>query len=159
MSDRPKLSARLRRWFERKKERALRLLPRPTALAATADRAQGKALRARESWTSGKLKQAWGDLQVLARLVRAFARGDYRDVSRGTIGLIVGALVYFVSPIDAILDHLPLAGYLDDAAILAWVMSEVRSEIEAFRSWEATNAPPAALPQLASDQSPTAPTA
>jgi uncharacterized membrane protein YkvA (DUF1232 family) len=146
MSERPRLRSRLRVWFERKRQRALRLLPRPEALAATADSAEhkaGKIQRAHQSWTAGKLKQAWGDVQVLVRLVRAFARGDYREVSRGTLGLIVGALIYFVSPIDAILDHLPLAGYLDDAAILAWVMREVRSEIEAFRAWEATGAPPA----------------
>jgi uncharacterized membrane protein YkvA (DUF1232 family) len=160
--DRPELRSRLRQWFEGKRERALRLLPRPAALAATADRAQDKAARAggspsRTSWTAGKLKQAWADVQVLVRLVRAFARGDYREVSRGTIGLIVGALVYFISPIDAILDHIPLTGYLDDAAILAWVMSEVRTEIEAFRAWEATGGPPRALPEVASgDQSPTA---
>jgi uncharacterized membrane protein YkvA (DUF1232 family) len=158
MSDRPKLRARLRHWFDRKLARAMRLLPRPAALTATADRAQAKALRTRESWTSGKLKQAWSDLQVLMRLVRAFARGDYRDVSRATIGLIVGALVYFVSPIDAILDHLPLAGYLDDAAILAWVMSEVRGEIEAFRAWETASAPPPALPEMTGGSAPTAPT-
>jgi uncharacterized membrane protein YkvA (DUF1232 family) len=160
MSDRPKLRSRLRLWFERKRVRALRLLPRPGALTATADRAQNKAVRehgsARNSWTAGKLKQAWTDVQVLVRLVRAFVRGDYREVSKGTLGLIVGALVYFVSPLDAVLDHIPLAGYLDDAAILAWVMSEVRTEIDAFRAWEAAGAPPRALAEIASDESTTA---
>jgi uncharacterized membrane protein YkvA (DUF1232 family) len=73
---------------------------------------------------------------VLVRLVRAWARGDYRDVSKGTIALILGGLVYFLTPIDAIIDQLPFAGYLDDAAILAWVISEVRAEIEAFKTWE-----------------------
>ena len=144
MSDqRPKLPSRLGRWFERKRARAMKLLSRPGALALTASDAEAKADRQlagagrRQSWTVSKLNHAWSDVQVLARLIRAFVRGDYRDVSKATMGLIVGALVYFVSPIDAILDHLPLAGYLDDAAILAWVMSEVRAEVEAFRQWEA----------------------
>lgn len=153
---RPKLGGRLRRWFERKRVRALRLLDRPSALALTARDAANKAERqlgpGRQSWTGSKLRQAWADVQVLARLVRAFARGDYREVSKATIGLIVGALVYFISPIDAILDHLPLAGYLDDAAILAWVMSEVRAEVEAFRQWEVRTAG-RALPAVPSDQS------
>src|SRR5687768_263895 len=130
---------RLRQWWERKWQRAVALLDRPAALEATATRAEEKAAEltpARQSRSVGKLRQAWADVQVMLRLVRAFARGEYRDVSRTTIGLVVGALVYFVSPIDAILDHLPLAGYLDDAAILAWVVSEVRAEIAAFRAWE-----------------------
>ena len=88
----------------------------------------------------GKLRQAWSDIQVLVRLTRAYARGDYRQVSKSTIILIAAALAYFVSPIDAIFDHLPLGGFLDDAAVLAWVVSEVRAEIEAFRAWEATPA-------------------
>ena len=91
-------------------------------LEKTANQAELKAW----SRTVVRLRQAWSDVQVLVRLSRAFARGEYREVSRGTIGLILGALVYFVSPIDAILDHLPLAGYLDDAAILAWVVRGAR---------------------------------
>ena len=142
MTSTGKNPGRLRRWWERKRQRAAALLDRPSSLESTATRAETKVARVaevapgRQSRTVGKLRQAWADVQVMVRLVRAFARGEYRDVSRTTIGLIVGALVYFVSPIDAILDHLPLTGYLDDAAILAWVVSEVRAEIDAFRSWE-----------------------
>jgi uncharacterized membrane protein YkvA (DUF1232 family) len=78
---------------------------------------------------------------------RAYARGDYRQVSKSTIILIAAALTYFVSPIDAIFDSLPLGGFLDDAAVLAWVVSEVRAEIEAFRLWEAMSVNPA-LPSV-----------
>ena len=79
--------------------------------------------------------------------MRAWARGEYRDVSRGTIALILGALVYFLTPIDAIFDHLPFAGYVDDAAILAWVVSEVKAELDAFKAWEAKRLlPPAPTP-------------
>jgi uncharacterized membrane protein YkvA (DUF1232 family) len=138
------LKARWRRWFERKQRRAVVAVEQPVELERTANRAEQKAIR---SPTAGKLRQAWADIQVLARLTRAYARGDYRQVSKGTIILIVAALGYFVSPIDAIFDHLPLGGFLDDAAVLAWVVSEVRAEIEAFRIWEATAAPPA-LPSV-----------
>jgi uncharacterized membrane protein YkvA (DUF1232 family) len=139
------LKARWRRWFERKKQRAAQLTAEPVDLERTADRAAARAetkLR-----RVGKLRQAWEDLQLLVRLVRAYARGEYRDVSRGTMLLVVGALAYFISPIDAILDHNPLSGFLDDAAVLAWVLSEVRAEIEAFRLWEAAR-PGRALPPV-----------
>jgi uncharacterized membrane protein YkvA (DUF1232 family) len=134
------LKARWRRWFERKQRRAVVAVEQPVELEKTANQAELKAFR---SPTVGKLRQFWADIQVLVRLSRAYARGDYRQVSKSTIILIAAALAYFVSPIDAIFDHLPLGGFLDDAAVLAWVVSEVRAEIEAFRVWEATPAPPA----------------
>lgn len=36
--------------------------------------------------------------------------------------LVVGALVYFILPADAIPDFTPLIGYLDDAAVIAAVI-------------------------------------
>jgi uncharacterized membrane protein YkvA (DUF1232 family) len=134
------LKARWRRWFERKQRRAVVAVEQPVQLERTANQAEQKAFR---SPTGGKLRQAWADIQVLVRLTRAYARGDYRQVSKSTIILIVAALTYFVSPIDAIFDSLPLGGFLDDAAVLAWVISEVRAEIEAFRLWETTSVSPA----------------
>jgi uncharacterized membrane protein YkvA (DUF1232 family) len=121
-----------RRWFERKKRKAARLSEQPER----ALRLVGAAMAKRPP-SYGKLRQTWADLQVLVRLVRAWARGEYRQVSRTTLVLVLGAIVYFVSPIDAILDTIPVLGYIDDAAVIAWVLSEVRAELESFRRWEA----------------------
>ena len=134
-----RLKTTWRRWFNRKRRRAEQLSAEPVAAERTAERAleKGRAV--------GKLRQMWDDVQVLVRLVRAWARGEYRDVSRSTIVMVLGALVYFVSPIDAILDTIPLIGYVDDAAVIAWVVSEVRVELDAFRSWEARTRPAAPL--------------
>jgi uncharacterized membrane protein YkvA (DUF1232 family) len=139
------LKTRWRRWLDRKKQRAMDIAAQPADLEHTADRAAARADTKLKR--VGKLRQAWDDLQVLVRLVRAYARGEYREVSRGTMLLVVGALTYFISPIDAILDHIPLSGFLDDAAVLAWVLSEVRAEIEAFRAWEMAR-PDKALPPV-----------
>jgi uncharacterized membrane protein YkvA (DUF1232 family) len=42
---------------------------------------------------------------------------------------LVGALAYFVLPIDAVPDMLPLFGYTDDAAVLATALRLVASHI------------------------------
>ena len=118
-------------WFRREKKKAARLVDDPVAVVRAADRAEAKAPKAR-----GPLGRLWDDLQTSIRLVRAWGRHDYRGVARSTIVLIVGALLYFVSPIDAILDAIPVLGFLDDAAVLAWVFRQVRSELDAFRDWE-----------------------
>jgi uncharacterized membrane protein YkvA (DUF1232 family) len=128
------LKTRWRRWFERKQRRAARMIESAEQVSLTVERAEAKARR------QGKLRQSWDDVQTLGRLVRAWVRGDYREVSRSTIVLIVGALVYLVSPIDAIVDSIPLLGYLDDAAVISWVVSELRAEIDQFREVEGRKA-------------------
>ena len=75
-------------------------------------------------------------MQTAVRLAGAWGRREYPGLSRGTIVLIVGGLLYFVSPIDAIVDVIPVLGLVDDAAVLAWVFRQVRWELEAFREWE-----------------------
>jgi uncharacterized membrane protein YkvA (DUF1232 family) len=123
-------------WFRREKKKADRLVRDPVAVVRAAESASEKARGAR-----GPLGRVWDDLQASIRLARAWARRDYRGVTRGTIALIVGALIYFVSPIDAILDAIPVLGLVDDAAVLAWVFRQVRSELDAFREWEQTAKP------------------
>ena len=46
--------------------------------------------------------------------------GKYKKVPVGTIAAIVGTLLYVLSPIDFIPDFMPVVGYLDDAAMLAF---------------------------------------
>ncbi len=50
---------------------------------------------------------------------------------------MVGGLIYVVSPVDVIPDAIPVAGVLDDAVVIAWVIKAVRDELDAFREWEA----------------------
>lgn len=95
------------------------------------DAARDLAPRAR-----GPLAQVWDDLQTAIRLARAWARRDYPGVARSTIVLIVAGLLYFLSPIDAILDAIPVLGFVDDALVLGWVVRQVQSDLEAFREWE-----------------------
>lgn len=49
--------------------------------------------------------------------------------------LVVAAVVYLVSPLDLIPDFLP-GGLLDDAAIVAFVVGMVESELLDFMEWE-----------------------
>ena len=135
-----KLSAAWRRLFERSRTAARRLTADPESpgsTLATVDRAIEQAHRV------GKVRGLVGDITTMGRLVRAWSKRDYRQVSRSTIVMVLGALVYFVSPIDAILDSIPVLGFIDDAAVLAWVISEIRAELDEFRTWETGRALPA----------------
>lgn len=48
--------------------------------------------------------------------------------------LIMGAVTYFVSPVDLIPDGLGFAGYLDDMMIVRIVYGRLGDEIDAFRA-------------------------
>jgi uncharacterized membrane protein YkvA (DUF1232 family) len=77
------------------------------------------------------------DLTSLMRLVRAYVRKDYREVPWETVALAIGAIAYFVSPIDLIPDFIPVAGYFDDAAVIGFVIASAANDLHNFREWEA----------------------
>jgi uncharacterized membrane protein YkvA (DUF1232 family) len=76
------------------------------------------------------------DLPTLIRLARSYATGAYRRLPWKAIVSVVAALIYFVMPFDAIPDFIPIIGYLDDAAVIAYVMRILHVEIAEFRDWE-----------------------
>ncbi|HLF41390.1 MAG TPA: YkvA family protein [Acidimicrobiia bacterium] len=85
----------------------------------------------RKSFKSGPLAELVAELKAVLRLIRAYAKGDYRDVSNESMAIIVGAVLYVVSPVDLIPDFLPM-GLLDDATVLAFALRMVKEEIETF---------------------------
>src|SRR5690606_3329176 len=87
------------------------------------------------------------DLPVLLRLARAWARGEYRALPSRSLVHLVGALLYFLAPVDAVPDFLPLVGYLDDAAVIAYVLRAIRKDVQRFEEWEASEESARALPE------------
>ncbi|GAA5317437.1 MAG: hypothetical protein AseanaTS_26420 [Candidatus Pelagadaptatus aseana] len=89
-----------------------------------------------EKYRSGPLRNLWDSIQALVRLLRAYATGDYRDVSAKTLLLMVTALVYFIIPTDLIPDILLGWGLVDDVTLLGWVIQSSRTELDKFKLWE-----------------------
>lgn len=75
------------------------------------------------------------DLQALIRLLEAHLTGRFRSVSRESLVLVVAALRYVVSPEDVVPDYLE-GGYVDDAAVVAFVSEMIASDLDAFLDWE-----------------------
>lgn len=84
-----------------------------------------------------------GDLELLQGLCLAWWRGEYRAVSRQALLAVVAALLYFVTPMDALPDWLPVIGFVDDLAVLAWVLRTWRDELAAFQAWRMAQSPEA----------------
>jgi len=83
----------------------------------------------------GPLIELGESLKLIFGLTRDYARGSYRDVRYRSIILIIIGLLYLVAPIDSIPDFIPIAGFIDDAAVLALVIKQVRSELDKYKTW------------------------
>jgi len=86
---------------------------------------------------AGALTAVWNDVRTALRLLVAWARRSYRQVSGGALVLLVAALLYFVTPIDVIPDTLGAIGFVDDVAVIQTAVETVRKELDQFRDWEA----------------------
>lgn len=75
------------------------------------------------------------DIPVLISLVRAYVDKRYVEIPIGSIIAIVGALIYFLSPIDLIPDVVPGLGLLDDAAVLGIAYKLVHNDIAEYKQW------------------------
>lgn len=88
-----------------------------------------------------KLGQLRDDVKLLQSLCLAWWRGEYRAISPKALVTIVAGLLYFVSPIDAIPDWILGVGFLDDIAVLGWVLKTVGDELARFKAWRDSQAP------------------
>ncbi|MDE3041330.1 MAG: DUF1232 domain-containing protein [Nitrospirota bacterium] len=76
------------------------------------------------------------DIQLLVRLLKASMSGVYTGLSVRKLVAIVAAILYLISPLDVIPDFIPVVGYVDDAAVIAWVMKSIAEELKDFKIWE-----------------------
>jgi uncharacterized membrane protein YkvA (DUF1232 family) len=52
------------------------------------------------------------------------------------IALAIAALIYFLSPIDLIPDPLPVVSYIDDVAVIGFVVASIYTDLNNFRGWK-----------------------
>lgn len=50
--------------------------------------------------------------------------------------MVIVAIIYFVSPIDMIPDALVGIGFIDDAAVIAFVVAQINADLDNFLAWE-----------------------
>nr|WP_298140969.1 DUF1232 domain-containing protein [uncultured Pseudomonas sp.] len=81
------------------------------------------------------------DLRLLQGLCLAWWRGEYRAISYQALVAVVAGLVYLVMPLDGVPDWLLGVGFIDDLAVLAWVLRTWREELQAFRVWRDAQTP------------------
>ena len=81
------------------------------------------------------LKRILKNLKDLYCLFVDSVKGKYK-LDPVALSIIGGGLLYFIIPLDLIPDYLPLAGYLDDFALLSTIINSFHEEIAAYRNWK-----------------------
>jgi uncharacterized membrane protein YkvA (DUF1232 family) len=89
-----------------------------------------------------RLQQFIGRVRLTALLLRDVARGAYPHVPWKTVGALGAALAYFVMPLDAVPDLLPLSGFLDDAVVLGLLFGAAESDLRAYCDWRGVDPRP-----------------
>ena len=117
--------------LQKRKKRAEELLQNSEKSIQTIEKAYEKSKRLK-----GPLDQVWEQLQLIFQLFRDWFQGNYREIPFKSIIVLLAAVLYFLSPIDLIPDLIPLSGLIDDAGILALVISQFQSDLDNYQIWK-----------------------
>jgi uncharacterized membrane protein YkvA (DUF1232 family) len=75
-------------------------------------------------------------VRTLLRMLRAYINGEYREIPWRSLLMIIGALIYFLMPLDLIPDFIPVTGFADDISIIFLVFNSINEDIMAFLEYE-----------------------
>lgn len=104
-----------------------------------------KLSKAKEKLQKESVIEALGayrdDLHTFLRMIKAWISRRYRDVSNQTIVYAVLAVIYFLNPTDFIPDIILGLGYIDDIAVISWVLGKIKIDLEKFKEWEKSKEP------------------
>ena len=77
--------------------------------------------------TGKKLAEVWDKVMQLYRFIK--------DPNAPWAGkaIAIGALIYMISPIDAVPDITPIIGLLDDVAVITAAVTKLASELKRYK--------------------------
>ena len=90
-----------------------------------------------EAQEDDSLMQKMSDyLKMITRMITNYLNGSYNHTPWQTILMLVAGLLYFITPLDAVPDFIPIAGLLDDATVLLWLGRCFRDDLAQYKKWE-----------------------
>lgn len=83
-----------------------------------------------------KFKKLIKQIKLFYELLKDYAKGNYTEIPWGTISVIVAALAYFLAPLDAIPDILPIVGFMDDAFLFMTAINFIQEDLKHYCIWK-----------------------
>ena len=75
------------------------------------------------------------DMVCMKNYLFDISRGRYKDYNGKKLLLIVGVVIYVITPVDFLPDMIP-TGLIDDVSILLWGLKQVSDELRNYRTWK-----------------------
>ena len=76
------------------------------------------------------------DVVTMIELLQDYADKSYTDIPVRIIISVVAVLIYVISPVDLIPDFIPVVGYIDDVAIVLFVLDlGLSGDLKAYKVW------------------------
>lgn len=81
-----------------------------------------------------ELRSLIEDIKLLVQLVKDWISGKYREIPKSSVIMVIISFLYLINPIDIIPDFL-IGGFLDDAAVIAYIIKKISSELDIYKEW------------------------
>ncbi len=75
-------------------------------------------------------------LKLISRMLGNYLNGNYNETPWQTVVMMIAGLLYFITPLDAIPDFIPIAGLVDDVTVLVWLGKCFREDLANYQLWE-----------------------
>lgn len=86
-----------------------------------------------------KLEKEFSKLFTMAEIIKAYIKKEYTTIPKRSILAILGAIIYFVNPLDLIPDTLPVVGHVDDLSIILVCWNAISKDIDDYITWKQNN--------------------
>lgn len=71
-------------------------------------------------------------LPYMCYMVSDYVHGNYKEIPLASIVTCVAAIIYVVSPLDLIPDFIPIAGQIDDAAVVGLALKAIKNDLDSY---------------------------
>ena len=76
------------------------------------------------------------ELGLALGLVMDYSKGNYRDIKKKDIILIVAGFLYLLNPADIVPDFVLFFGFFDDLSVLTYIFKKLDKELEKYDHWK-----------------------
>ena len=76
---------------------------------------------------------------VMISMLRSYIKKEYKDIPIGTVIALISALLYWLAPLDVIPDAVPIAGFVDDATVIAACLKLINDDLKEYKEWRNKN--------------------
>ena len=69
-------------------------------------------------------------------LLSDYFEGTYKNLPLSTIVAVLAGVLYLVLPFDVLADYIPVLGWIDDMAVLGFIVKAEQNDIKEYLSWK-----------------------